>query len=166
MLLCNVNNKNSFKIRSAVTNTLLNCPLKHNSLIAGSTTFKCTFIISVAQQHIASYLFGTYVKFMRYSSFRTVHPYHIFKIHISLCKKKMSCGWSLLCFWVQVRRYYLSLPIFKGIVSRDLHICFLLPFYKYKVPSHYGTIRLLFKFRFRTNFRSIKGQQKTYNKIS
>jgi hypothetical protein len=36
----------------------------------------------------------------------------------------------------------------KGIVSQDLHICFLVTVDKSQVPTPYGTIRLLFKLSF------------------
>jgi hypothetical protein len=40
----------------------------------------------------------------------------------------------------------------KGIVSRDLQICFLVPFDRSKVPTPYRTVRLLFKSRFNVLF--------------
>jgi hypothetical protein len=37
---------------------------------------------------------------------------------------------------------------FKGIVSRDLHICFLIPFNRPEIPAHKEWVLLLLKFRF------------------
>jgi hypothetical protein len=40
----------------------------------------------------------------------------------------------------------------KGIVSRDLHICFLIPFDRSEVSTHQERVLLLLKFRFRVEF--------------
>jgi hypothetical protein len=41
---------------------------------------------------------------------------------------------------------------FKGIVSRDFVVCFLVSFNRYEVPTHMECVLLLLKFRFRVEF--------------
>jgi hypothetical protein len=45
----------------------------------------------------------------------------------------------------------------KGIVSRDLHICFLVSIDRSEIPTHTKRVRLLLKFRFRVEFFDFRG---------
>jgi hypothetical protein len=42
--------------------------------------------------------------------------------------------------------------LFKGIVSRDFGVCFLVSFDRSEVPTHQERFHLLLKFRFRVEF--------------
>jgi hypothetical protein len=53
---------------------------------------------------------------------------------------------------MQLRFRRLLMFNIKGIVSRGLHICFLVSIESSEDPTPYGAVRLLLKFRFRVDF--------------
>jgi hypothetical protein len=53
---------------------------------------------------------------------------------------------------MQLRLRRLLMFYIKGIVSRDLHVCFLVSIERAEVPTSYGTVRLLLKFRYQFVF--------------
>jgi hypothetical protein len=51
--------------------------------------------------------------------------------------------------WPRLLPFKITLKKFKGIVSRDFVVCFLVSFDRSEVPTHKERAHLLLKFRFR-----------------